>query len=155
MEHQIFFCCGVFIHWRAKQTPSNKLGGEIFISLRTCMFVTIYMVYIRPDNQYHAHSHCVRTLTLIPDIAQRKPNTESVRERDCTQRFLSKINIRYNSYQQELLYFSAYNKDVASNKVATLRSVQSRIDNIILFCVIGEHKKSTAAKSVDQPSITF
>ena len=31
-------------------------------------------------------------------------------------------------------FLSAYNKDVASNKVATLRSVQSRIANI--FCVV-------------------
>ena len=28
------------------------------------------MVYIWPDNQYHAHLHCVHTLT--PDLAQRK-----------------------------------------------------------------------------------
>ena len=60
----IFFCCGVFIHWRVKQTPSNKLGGEMFISSRACMFVTIYMLYIRPDNQFHAHSHLLNVTFL-------------------------------------------------------------------------------------------
>ena len=35
------------------------------------------------------------------------------------------------------------NKDVASNKVATLRSVQSRIANIVcvMICVTGEQQK--------------
>ena len=40
-------------------------------------------------------------------------------------------------------YLLAYNKDVASIKVATLRSLQSRITNIILcvkLCVIGEQQ---------------
>ena len=29
-----------------------------------CLSPYTYMVYIQPDNQYHAHAHCVRTLTL-------------------------------------------------------------------------------------------
>ena len=36
------------------EPPSDKLGGEIFISL--CIYG-----YVRPDNQYHAHSRCVCT----------------------------------------------------------------------------------------------
>ena len=131
------------------------------------MFVTIYIYcYVRPDNQYHAHSHCVRTLTLIPDIAQRKPitlETESERERDCTQRFIKDKYKLFISTSAALLrrYLSAYNKDVASNQVATLRSVQSRIANIfcvmicVMICVIGEQQKSTTANSVDQPSLSF
>ena len=34
-----------------------------------CVISTIYMVYVRPDNQYHAHTHCFHKLTLTPDIA--------------------------------------------------------------------------------------
>ena len=51
----------------------------------------------------------------------------------------------------------AYNKDVASNKVATLRSVQSRIANIfcVMLCVIGKQQKSRNANSYDQPSLAF
>ena len=59
-----------------KQPPSDKFGGEICIASRelVCLSQYIYVVYVQPENQYHAHSHCVRTLTLTPDIAQRKPN---------------------------------------------------------------------------------
>ena len=49
--------------------PSDKLGGEIYIALaHACMSVTMYMVYVLPDNQYHAtcivrgHSHLLLTL---------------------------------------------------------------------------------------------
>ena len=48
--------------------------------MHACMFVTIYMVYVRPDNQYHAHPHCLCTLALKPDIAQRKQNNNSNRK---------------------------------------------------------------------------
>ena len=91
-------------------------------------------MYVRLDNQYHAHSHCVRALTFIPDIAQRVLETETECERDCTQRFIK--GKYYAIHITTLLqrYLSAYNKDVTSNKVATLRSVQSRITNI--FCVM-------------------
>ena len=43
------------------EPPSDKLDDEIFISSSASHW--IYGV-IRPDNQYHAHSHCVRTLTF-------------------------------------------------------------------------------------------
>ena len=45
----------------------DKLGGEICLASHA--LVCLSMVYVRPDNQYHANSHCVRTLTLTPDIA--------------------------------------------------------------------------------------
>ena len=47
------------------EPPSDKLGGEL-----VCLSLYIYMEYVRPDNQYHAHSHYVRTLTLTPDVVQ-------------------------------------------------------------------------------------
>ena len=50
--------------------PSDKLGGEIFISSRTLVCLSLIYGYVRPDNQYDTHLHCVRTLTLIPDVAQ-------------------------------------------------------------------------------------
>ena len=52
---------------------SDKLGGEISISslALVCLSPYIsYMVYVRPDNQYHAHCD-VCTHTLTPDIAQK------------------------------------------------------------------------------------
>ena len=55
-------------------------------------------------------------------------------EKETAHKVLSKIYICY-SYQQELLYYlSAYNKDVASNKVASLG---------IIFCVIVIGKQQT------------
>ena len=61
------------------EPPPDKLGGEICIISRAlvCLSLYIYMVYVRLDNQYDAHLHCVRTLTLTPDIVQRKPNNHS------------------------------------------------------------------------------
>ena len=39
------------------EPPSDKIGGEMFISSRACMFVTIHIYGgVRPDNQYHANS---------------------------------------------------------------------------------------------------
>ena len=62
----------VIVIGERSKPPSDKLGGEIFISPRACLYVCHYIFgYVRPDNEYHAHSHCVRTLTLIPDVAQR------------------------------------------------------------------------------------
>ena len=47
------------------ETPSDKLGGEIFISSRALVCLSLYIYgVVQPDNQYHAHSHCVHTLTL-------------------------------------------------------------------------------------------
>ena len=51
----------------ALQTPSDI--SEVVKFLFPCALLCvchyyIYMVYVQPDNQYHAHSHCVRTLTL-------------------------------------------------------------------------------------------
>ena len=46
----------------------NK-GSQILDTPIKKKYIYIYG-YIRPDNQYHAHSHCVRTLTLTPDVAQ-------------------------------------------------------------------------------------
>ena len=63
-------------------------------------------------------------------------------EKETAHKGLSKINIRYS-------YLSACNKDVASNKVATLRSIQSRIASYVL---LANNKKPI---SVDQPSLTF
>ena len=75
-----------------------------------------------------AHSHLLLTLRRGNQITI---ETESERERDCTQRFIKDkytlfISIRATPLQR---YLSAYNKDVASNKVATLRFVQLRIAN--------------------------
>ena len=97
----------------------------------------------------------MHTLTLIPDIAQRKPKVND--KRDCTQRFIKDKYMLFISTCATVLqrYLSAYNKDVACNKVATLRSVQSRIAICVMICVIGEQQKSTTAKSVDQPSLAF
>ena len=93
---------------------------------------------VRPDNQYHAHSHCM--LILIPDIAKRK--SESERERDCTQRFIKDKYTLFISTRATLLqrYLSAYNKDVASNKVATHRSVQSRNANTFCYVLLAKKK---------------
>ena len=78
------------------------------------------------------HSHLF--LALPP---QRKPETESKRERDCTQR-----STRATLLQR---YLSAYNKDVASNKVAT--PLRSRIANIFCLCVIGKQQQATFCAS--------
>ena len=70
--------CNSFIG-DGSEPPSDKLGGEVFIA--SCAFVLCLSLYIYgyvwPDNQYHAHSQCVRTLTLIQGIAQRKPNNNA------------------------------------------------------------------------------
>ena len=57
-------------------------------------------------------------------------------EKETAHKGFSKINTLFISIRATLLkrYLRAYNKDVASNKVVTLRSVQSRIANI--FCVM-------------------
>ena len=70
------------------------------------MFVTIiYMVYIWPDNQYHAHSHC------IPDILRRGNQitieTVSKQESDCTQRF---IKDKYTLYINKSYFTSEVSK---------------------------------------------
>ena len=77
-----------------------------FLFPRGRLYVCHYIYkYARPDNQNHAHSHCVRTLTLIPDIAATEETKKlKVNEKETAHKGLSKINIRY-SYQQELLYF--------------------------------------------------
>ena len=76
-------------------------------------------------------------------------------EKETAHKGLSKINIHYFiSIRATLLqrYLSAYNKDCASNKVATLRSVQLESLIYLVVCVIGE-QQSTATNSVDQPSL--
>ena len=77
--YTIIICplCVEIVIGKRSECPSDKLGGEICFALRVLVCVSliyIYMVFIRLDNQYHAHSHCVSTLTLTPDIVQRKPN---------------------------------------------------------------------------------
>ena len=111
--------------------------------LYVCHYIYRYMVYVWPDNQYHAHSHCVHTLTPL-FLTLRRGNqitiqTESERERDCTQRFIKDKYTIFISTRATLLqrYLSAYNKD----EVATLRSVQSRITNI--FCVMCYYWRTT------------
>ena len=42
------------------EPPSDKLRGEICISLCALVYLSYGVVW--PDNQYHAHSHCVRIL---------------------------------------------------------------------------------------------
>ena len=59
------------------EPPSDKLGGEILFPrarLYVCHVNILLNMYVRHDNHNHAHSHGVRTLALIPGIAQRKPN---------------------------------------------------------------------------------
>ena len=55
----------------------ERSGGEICIALRALVCLSLYIcvcvVYVWPDNQYHARPHCERSITLTPDIAQRKP----------------------------------------------------------------------------------
>ena len=79
-------------------------------------------------------------------------------EKETAHSFIKDKYILFISTRATLLqrYLSAYIKVVASNKVATLRSVQSRIANIlcVTVCVIGKQQKSTA-NSVDQPSLGF
>ena len=68
------------------------------------MFVTIYMVYVQPDNQYRAHSNCVCTLTLIPDMHRGNQITIELKvnkKETAHKRFIKDI-LRY-SYQQDLL----------------------------------------------------
>ena len=76
------------------------------------------MVYVRPDNQYDAHSHCVCTLTLTTDIAQRKLKLK-VNEKETAQRFIKDKYTLFISTRATLRqrYLSAYNNDVARNKV--------------------------------------
>ena len=127
------------------EPPSDELGGEIFISSRACMFITLYIwyMYVRTTRIVCAHSHLFLTLRRGNQITI---ETESERERDCTQRFIKKdkytpfISTRATLLQR---YLSAYNKDVSSNKVATLRSVQSRIDNIYFVMCFGKQQRST------------
>ena len=79
-------------------------------------------------------------------------------EKESAQRFIKDKYTLFISTRATLLqrHLSAYNNDVASNEVATLRSVQSRITKIYVLCVIGEQKNnSTTANSVDQPSLAF
>ena len=42
-------------------SASDKLSSEILISSHSVVCLSLYMVYIQSDNQYHAHSHCERT----------------------------------------------------------------------------------------------
>ena len=127
--------------------------------LYVCHYKYVYCTYglttnTMPTRIVRARAHLF--LTLPP---QRKPltiETESERERNCTQKIIKDKYTLFISTRATLLqrYLSAYNKDVASNKVATLRSVQSRI--VLYFvCVIGEQQKSTTANSVYQPLLAF
>ena len=50
------------------EPPPDKLGGDFFISSHALVCCHYKCVHVRPDNQYHAHLHCVRTLTLT-DVA--------------------------------------------------------------------------------------
>ena len=83
-----------------------------------------------------AHSYLFLTLRRGNQITI---ETESDRERDCTQRFIKdKYTLIISTTEVSL---SAYNKDVASNKVATLRSVQSRMLIYFVLSVIGEQQQ--------------
>ena len=124
-----------------------------FFIPRTCLYVCHY-IYIyctyglttntMPTRIVCAHSHLFLTL-----IAHRRGNqitieTESEQERDCTQSFIKDKYTLFISTRPTLLqrYLSACNKDVASNKVATLRSVQSRIANIFCYVLLLANNKN-------------
>ena len=108
-----------------------------------------------PTSIVCAHSHIFLTLRRGNQITI---EITSKRERDCTQRFTKDKYTLFISARATLLqrYLSAYNKDVASNKVATLSGLFN-LESLIYFvlCVIGEQQKSTTANSVDQPSLAF
>ena len=80
--------------------------------LYICLQIYICMVYVRPDNLYCAHAHCVCTLTLTPDLAQRKPKTESERVRDCT-RLIHALPINKSYSTSEVCKCSVCVKDLA------------------------------------------
>ena len=64
-----------FVIGKRSEPSSDKLGGEIFISSRTLVCLSLYIncTYGVTTNTMPTRTS-VRTLTLIPDIAQRKPN---------------------------------------------------------------------------------
>ena len=90
-------------------------------------------ITIMPTHIVCVHSHLFLTLHRGNQITI---ETESERERDCTQRLIKDKYTLFISIRATLLqrYLSAYNKDVECNKVATPKSVQSRIANIL--CVM-------------------
>ena len=102
---------GIFLVGEQSEPPSDKLGGEIFIAscMLVCLSLYIYMVYVRPDNEYHAHSlvcaHSHLCLTLHRGN-QRTIETESELERDCTK-------VYHTSTRAALLqrYLSAYTSE--------------------------------------------
>ena len=63
----IVSCCKkvVDVIGERSDSPSDKLGDEIFISSRVLVCLSLCIVYVWPDNQYHAHSHDVHTHTLL------------------------------------------------------------------------------------------
>ena len=78
-------------------------------------------------------------LHLFLTLHRGNQETESEQESDCTQRFITDKCTLFISTRATVLqrYISAYKiKDVASNKVATLRSVQSRIADILCYVVL-------------------
>ena len=82
-----------------------------------------------PTRTVCAHSHLLLTLC--------RGNLEKlmkVNEKETAQRFIKDKYMLFISTKGTLLqrYLSAYNNDVASNEVATLRSVQSRIACYVL-----------------------
>ena len=51
---------GVHVIGKRSEPPSHKLGGE-----KNWPRTSLYVCHcVLPDNQYHAYSHCVCTLTL-------------------------------------------------------------------------------------------
>ena len=64
MDHHHVCCVSYYL---ASEASLPQMFGEICIASGVLVCLSLYIhiyMYVRPDNQYHSHSHCARTLTL-------------------------------------------------------------------------------------------
>ena len=66
----LLYCIDMYIIGERSEPPSDKLGGGKKICITRALVCLSPYGHVRPDNHYHANSHCVCTLTLNPDVAQ-------------------------------------------------------------------------------------